>query len=133
MEETNGFEALALGTKNRKISPERCSICDICNECIYPGEFIAETVDGRLVHAGFHFSLKQGKDIMCETGGVGSGFWNGEGIDYIGESSAAIAMRTGKAVYRTIGPEGVKDELIDMPQTTVEEARNLMQRKNSKI
>ena len=77
------------------------TVCAICEEPIFPDEFVATgTVAGKkiIVHAGLHYTLEKSDLIICETGGVGIGYWNGKGINGIGESPSAKAARTGKPV-----------------------------------
>ena len=91
----------------RKISPENCSICCICNDPIYPRQFVGKTADNRLVHAGYHYSLK-GESSFCETGAIGIGFWDGKKIAGQITSAAEIACKEMICVTREIGPEGVQ-------------------------
>ena len=90
----------------RKVAPELCSICCVCNDPIYPKEFVGQTSDGRLVHAGFHFSLTKGECAFCETGSIGIGFWDGEKVAGKINSAAEIACNIGKSVIRDIDPDG---------------------------
>lgn len=46
--------------------------CGICDKPILPGQLIGETTDGQYVHAGF-----QDDGSFCETGGIASGYWDG--------------------------------------------------------
>jgi hypothetical protein len=93
----------------KKIAPEKCSLCCVCEEAIYPDDFVGETTDGRLFHAGYHFSLKRGKDAFCETGAAGIGIWNGKEVQRI-PSLMSKVMESGKPMIRTVGPEGVVDQ-----------------------
>jgi hypothetical protein len=96
----------------RKIAPELCSICCICNKPIYPGQWVSQTVDNRLVHAGFHDTLEK-EGAFCETGSIGIGFWDGKKITGKMPSLAEICRSTGKAVVRDIGPKGVSTRTLD--------------------
>lgn len=75
--------------------------CVTCDGPIFPGQFVAEgLLDGKKVmaHAGFHYTLEDSDPVICETGGIGIGYWNGKEIDGTGESAASKVMRTGVTV-----------------------------------
>lgn len=95
-------------SRAKKIPKARCSICIICNEPIVPGNFVGETADGALVHAGFHKSAVTGKDAFCESGGIGIGFWNGERVEYAGPSLAARVLESGEPMVGVLGPNGLE-------------------------
>jgi hypothetical protein len=71
--------------------------CCACNDPIVPGDFVGTGVNKKnrpiLVHSGFHFSLSK-RDAFCETGAIGTGFWDGHQVQGTGESLAAKALRT---------------------------------------
>ncbi|MEK7179857.1 MAG: hypothetical protein AAB706_00095 [Patescibacteria group bacterium] len=96
----------------RKIAPELCSVCCICNDLIYPGQFVGEATDGRLVHAGYHDTPKE-QNVFCETGAIGIGFWDGKKITGKMPSVAEIACCTGKGVVRSVGPNGITTKTLD--------------------
>jgi hypothetical protein len=95
--------------KTRKIPPQECATCCACDDPIYPGEFVGETTDGRLVHAGYHYSLTRGETAFCETAAIGSGFWDGKQVVGRVESAGSKAMRTGTMAERSVGPSGIID------------------------
>lgn len=83
----------------RKLAPDRKGACCLCDDPILPGDFVGETSDGRLVHAGFHWTARD-KNAFCETAAIGIGHWHPEGLVRLAETAAAEAMRTGKPVVR---------------------------------
>lgn len=105
-----GFSYWLWKRRVKKIPSEKCRTCCVCDQPIYPDEFVGQTTEDLLVHAGFHNSLVKENDF-CETAAVGSGYWNGTSVDPV-ESAFSASLRTGKAVERTIGPDGIQDRLL---------------------
>ncbi len=84
----------------KAIQEGKVTPCFVCEEPIVPGDFVAVGfVEGdpkeKLVHAGYHFSLKK-MNAFCETGAEGCAVWDGKEAVGLGESLAAKAMRTGQ-------------------------------------
>jgi hypothetical protein len=91
------WKKAALEAKEKGLT----ATCITCSGPIFPGEFVAVgTLNGKQVmsHAGFHYALDNPDPVICETGAIGVGHWNGKEVEGIGESAAAKAMRTGKPV-----------------------------------
>ena len=87
----------------RAVRESLTAACCHCNDHIFPGDFVGvginETKEKILVHAGYHNSLKE-KYVICESGGIGVGFWDGKEVAGIGESLASKALRTGRPQIR---------------------------------
>ncbi|MCL5017265.1 MAG: hypothetical protein M1155_01195 [Patescibacteria group bacterium] len=91
------WKKAALEAKEKGLT----ATCIMCDEPIFPGEFVAVgTLNDKQVmaHAGFHYALDNSDPIMCETGAIGVGYWNGKEVEGIGECAAAKAPRTGETV-----------------------------------
>ena len=73
---------------------EKTCPCAACNDPIFPGDFVALTVDGNLVHAGFHYTLNE-KNAFCITAAVGCGYWNGQTVENTLIPLAVKAIKTG--------------------------------------
>ena len=63
--------------KMRHTPLARCSLCAVCGGPIYPGQWVAVSVDGGHIHAGFHDTLTR-DGVFCETAAVASAFWDGD-------------------------------------------------------
>lgn len=91
----------------KKVSQEQLGTCLLCNDPVYPGDFVGVTTDGKVVHAGFHWTMHD-RNAFCETGAVGSATWTSEGTPRkIGPMGAEIAMKTGKSVITEVGSHDV--------------------------
>ena len=91
------WKKAALEAKEKGLT----ATCVICGELICPGEFVAISTTGgkqEMVHAGFHYAMDNSDPVMCETGSLGVGYWNGKEVEGIEESAAAKTFRTGKKV-----------------------------------
>ncbi|OHB21492.1 MAG: hypothetical protein A2939_03105 [Parcubacteria group bacterium RIFCSPLOWO2_01_FULL_48_18] len=91
----------------RAIDSGRVTLCAICNDHVFPNDFVAEAFVGddptpKLIHAGFHYSMKE-RSAFCAMGAIGTGFWDGEKfVKTMTESTAQAAIRTGEA---QVGPQ----------------------------
>ncbi|HEY4528462.1 MAG TPA: hypothetical protein VJJ48_01380 [Candidatus Paceibacterota bacterium] len=77
--------------------------CCACDDPIVSGDFIGIGIDKDkkevLIHAGYHFSLKE-MDAFCESAAIGCAYWDDKQVVGLGESLAAKAIRTGQPQIR---------------------------------